>query len=830
MLKTDNRIKIIVFIGYVLLFIIAFLGLVKIYKEMVSLSKKDYETSEKRELNLVSNALLELYGSESVRKIAFFDVENPIVLPESYKEMDLQLHHYLDSLYETSTDVSLRLNIDTVFNLLAVKEQNYIKIFALMDTIRNIPKSKFAETTLLTQRDVSNLGMIVNDKFVEKQDTSFYVKEKRKFADRVRAVFVSKEDSTKVITSSSSVHRDSADYVPAQILTDTIVHFINDLNKVYTKKKVGFLLQLSSRQNQMVLYDQSITDQINTILKRIEYGHTEKINQLNAEKEDILKHSYNVVAVIAMISILILLVFLSISFFLININQRQKDKLEESNFYIRSLMKSKDRLLAMISHDVKAPLSSIIGHVEMMFRSGISEQDKGHLESMRNSSELILELSNQLIDFDRLEKGDQTLKFVPFVPFQLLKDIYNTFLPLAKRKKISLTLDNKLQPNAYFESDPFAIKQVLNNIVSNAVKFTHEGEVFISSLYNESSGKLEIIVKDSGVGIKDEDKEKIFQAYTRIGTTSEKLQIEGAGLGLQITEKLISALNGTVQVQSEFGVGTEFTLFIPLSKVEDKVETKKTAIKKITRKTTAKVLLVDDEATILSIYSRLLEQNGATVKICTNPQNVISLLRQNQFDIIFTDIQMPEKNGFQLIKEIRDEGGIYKKISVIALSARSDISEKEFLAAGFTSFLSKPVSFEKMEDIVFQSKSREKSEEKEKPIQSKELKSSSLQFENLIEFVKDDRNVSNEILYVFLKDSQEKLDDLKKSIENKDFDEIGAISHKLLPLMTMIGAVELLPVLERLEQGKKNEDDAHFLTKKLVEIIESAEVFIQNFQ
>lgn len=830
-IKLRGNIKLTVLIGYVILFVLLLVGLVQIYKELVGYSVYDEMHAERKELSLVSNALVELYSAESVRKAIFFEDINASELKENYINVDKGVRLYVDSLYHVTTDEYLLHTLDTVNYLLDKKAENLLSMIALVDTIQKLPKSKFIQTTVLSQKDILSLEDLVGEKMLNRQDTSYYIKEKKTFGDRLRAVFSSKQDSVKVVATSDVVKTDSVTYqMPErQLLTDTLVHFINDINKLSDQKKAAYLSKLSRRQNAMIYYDESLTGQINTILRRIEEEEKEILANLEQEKEVVLKRSARIVAGIAIASIFVLFIFLSITFLLVNRNQQYRKDLEENNQHIRSLLKSRDRLLLMISHDVKAPLSSIIGHIELMIREKMSVQDKAHLESMRSSSEQILELSNKLIDHHQLEKNEQSMKVVSFSPAQLMNDVYNTFMPMAKRKNIKLEASQDINAATYYDSDPFMIKQILNNLISNAIKFTSEGGVYINALVDAKTNMFQIKVKDTGLGIKEEDKEKVFEAFERVGTTEDKLNIEGAGLGLQITKKLVELLQGTLEMDSEYGVGTEFRVSIPLVKSEVKSNTLK-ATKQTLRKgkkTSPKVLMVDDETTILSVYSKILEQNGAEVTICTNPSRVIELLGKTNYDIIFTDIQMPQINGFELVKRIRALGGVYAEIPVIALSARSDMSEKEFKKVGFTTFLSKPVPFEMLENMVFQFPADIDTLEKKEESTAQKVSEG---FYSLIEFVKDDKETSLDILNTFSEDTQHKLDDLRRSVKAGDKESVQSVAHKMLPLATMMGMGEAARLMERVESGAYTDKELKRMISLIEEINNEAKIFIENFK
>lgn len=826
--RNRDRLRPIIFIGYFVLFILTIAGIYRIYKDLINYSEVDKKGVERKELSLMSNTLVELFNTERVREALYFNNFNAEELTQKYEESGIQLEFYIDSLYRTSEDEQLHAKLDSLSELFFKKKENLFAMIGLMDTIAKLPQSHFISTTVLSQKELADLSAIVTERMTVTEDTTYYIQERKTLGERIRSVFIDKGDSTKVVTSSSeTVSVDTLDMAPSKLLTDTLEHFINDINRESVRKKAAYMLQLSRRQNEMSYFDESLSAQISGILHRIEANEEEILEKGRAKKESLLKRSSKNASRIGLIALAVLLLFLLITYLLLKANQRYRLNLEENNQHIRGLLKSRDKLLLMISHDVKAPLSSIVGHIELLDRGDMPQQEKAHLESMRSSSEQILELSNKLIDHHRFEKEDPSMNIVSFEAYKLMQDLHKAFEPVAKKKNIELISNIDIEAGEYFESDPFMIRQIVDNLVFNAIKFTKEGTVRINSQYDQQSNMLNISIKDTGVGIKKEEQATIFLAFERAGSTDEKLEVEGSGLGLQIVHKLVDLLNGSIALNSIYGEGSEFRIEIPLTPTEKLDQSKKTVPKsREAKKLNAEVLMVDDETTILSIYSRMLELSGARVSVCSDASKVTEMLSKKEYDIIFTDIQMPGVNGFELVEKIRALGGRYSSIPVVALSGRSDLSESEFKTAGFSAFLAKPVPFKQIEEIVIRVSLGEKPE----AIVSSQSKTAEKPgFEKLIEYVKDDKELSLEILNTFLEENRVKLSQLQEAKKTKDFDTIQSVAHKLLPLMNMIGEKEMLPTLELLEKDSTDISKVDSIIKKLENVIEGAESYINAF-
>ncbi|VBB44315.1 conserved hypothetical protein [uncultured Paludibacter sp.] len=805
-----QNVKIIVLVGYILLFLLAVFGGYQIYQELLKFSNQNQPFAERKQLNLISNALVSMYEAESVRKIMLSENFDTHYLDSSYTSVNQKVHFYLDSLYRLSNDKSLHNSLDTVNNLLEEKENNLKNMIELLEAIKKLPYSKQILTTVLSKNDVNSLYNIFETNFSkQKTDSSFFVKKKKGFLSRLKDVFGPGEDSTKIVSKQTEELKDTTFKKPAQLLTDTIVQFINTINNKSNRKKAVYLNQLATRQNAMLYYDESLTNQIHQILYGLENKERKYVNNLLIDRDKAVNKSSRIMSLIAWASLFTVIIFLALTLGLINKSQIYRNKLEQSKKHAEDLMKSRERLLLMISHDIKSPLSSIIGHMELLSREKMPPAEKEHLINMKSSSEHILELVNKLMDYHKLEQGKSEITKMPFSPYQLMQDVYQSFIPVINNRLI-YTSQNTINKQKVFESDPFTIKQVVNNLISNAIKFTKSGSINISSLITENN-ILQVSVKDSGVGIKPEDKKKIFDEFERVGSTEDKTRIEGYGLGLAITYKLVKLLGGDINVESEYEKGSEFIVSIPLKpllmSVEELSKGKKEEHEKSSSgKMDAKILFIDDDLVMLNVFEKLLQREGAEVTICDDSKEALALLKDKKFDIILTDIQMPQINGFELVGKIREMNSEYhKNVPVIALSARSDVSEEKFKNAGFTGFLAKPVPFNVLLDKICESISCKnveiKSDEAHKGINS------------LIEFVEDDEETAKDILNVFISENKIKIKELSDSLKANNWQQIKATAHKLLPLMRIIGADEMVKILVALENGEISSEKVTSLIK-----------------
>ncbi|MCC8173327.1 MAG: response regulator, partial [Odoribacter sp.] len=399
--------------------------------------------------------------------------------------------------------------------------------------------------------------------------------------------------------------------------------------------------------------------------------------------------------------------------------------------------------------------------------------------------------------------------------------IYNSFLPQTHAKNLELICETDDKLNNNFQGDALRIRQIITNIISNAVKYTPQGNIKVKAKFLEEEGILKIEVKDSGVGMTYEEQKTIFKEFSRLPSTAH---IEGTGLGLTITQKLIDLLDGKMYIDSIKGEGSCFTISIPIERSkeiactvleeENKTESEETK--------TLKILLVDDDNIQLEMTSALLHKFGHMVETTTQPSTVTTKIENHDFDLVITDIQMPELSGFDLIKAIRNSS-IQKinSICVMAVSGREDIPEVDYLKAGFNGFLNKPFTPAQLNNSINRIvgiNSIAKQESIDNNI-SEISSEKPYTFNNIRSFTDGDEKVLQKIIETFLEETQQNLSLLEKYRKNKQYVLIQQISHRMLPMFRHIEAqkmVDLLSILEKTEIVEEKHPLIHKTTKETI--------------
>ena len=527
-----------------------------------------------------------------------------------------------------------------------------------------------------------------------------------------------------------------------------------------------------------------------------------------------------------------------------------RENLEAANEEIQRIMNQRERLLLTITHDIKAPAASISGFIDLMKDYVSNPQGIECLQNIKNSAAHLSHLVASLLDYHLLENGLMKVQPTSFSPAQLVAESVEGMKLRAEEKGLAISFECKIKgmgtsdssdssetsdspmKKKFFRADAFRIRQILDNLVSNAIKYTDRGNVTIQAQVSEILGKptLTLSVKDTGKGMTDEEKQKVFQAFTRLKSAQG---IEGTGLGLSITQELVSLLGGEIILHSILGKGSTFIVTIPIepapkeespemapSEIKhdpspDSAQDKEgqnsgshqvTDIKKKPEFANHKILILDDDKLQLQLLQEMLRRIiGDTWQVfaCNHVMDALTTLHNEQPALMLMDIEMPEMNGMDMIAHIN-----HTNMMVVAMTAHDTSILEQLLKAGFDDCLFKPFSIEKLSDILG-------IESQSKP-----------QLDSLLAFAGGDEEAAKEILDTVKQELAAHLENLKEAVEEESLstDRIGKAAHKLLPIATMMqmGCLEELKALSPEYIGEIEEAEIREKLKVVITTLSAA--------
>lgn len=858
--------KLKVAFGYILLTALLFASIGYIFQEMQSLTgTSDDEAILSRRRHVTNQIIGQLYQAEVIGQSLS---TGQLGQYRQYKTAMEQANIALDSLRNLLTDSVQMARLDTVSLLFMEKERNMRNLLRAIQQGGTDKIYKQHIDELIAEQD-SLLSLPHVKRKVITHTNSYVIRKKPKsFIKRLGEVFApGKGDSTQVNNVIQEEYTDTLTeaYSPA----DTVVTMLKDIQSRVTDTHQERMEMVNRRTQSLRLSGLKVSQKVNQLLSAIEEEEQALAQNKYMQEEHIRQKSIRTVAGIAIAAVVLAVLFLVLIWRDITRSNHYRRELEKAKRRAEDLLVAREKLMLTITHDIKAPVGSILGYTDLLERITTEERQRFYLDNMQSSANHLLSLVNSLLDYHRLDAHKMDINRVSFNPRQLFDTIYISFKPTATAKKLELNYECGEPLNRVYTGDPFRIRQILENLLSNALKFTKQGSITLRAALE--NGQLHFSVCDTGCGISTEEQKRIFQEFTRLHNAQGQ---EGFGLGLAITHKLVLLLGGEIRIDSEPGKGSCFHVYLPLDDAphiqdagntyqsastrdgkedengtvdshktlnENRVidesgiadlngqKTSPTSGETANTGETIRLILIDDDRIQMQLTTAMLERSGVEVTCCEQPEELFNKLKESPFDALLTDIQMPAMNGFDLLKAIRTlDIPQAQALPVIAITARSDMDEAYFRSYGFSGCLHKPFTIHELLTTISQVTSKAIS-----GADNTSVRQTPLNFSALTAFSEDDAEAATEIIRTFISETEKNRIRMEKALEEKDPAGITAMAHKLLPLFTMLGAERCIPSLKWLEEkrgtaGMTDEmaDKTNFVLKEIQEVIREAEQHI----
>ena len=442
-------------------------------------------------------------------------------------------------------------------------------------------------------------------------------------------------------------------------------------------------------------------------------------------------------------------------------------------------------IILTVSHDIRGPLGNIANCAELASGTSAKKKRDGYLDDISRSCAHALRLANRLLDVYKTFEPNEPLNEAPFRLASLLDGISDNFRRKANAKALMFEYGCE-GCGVTVKGDADKLEQVIDNILSNAVKFTNAGMVGFKAVYGGEN--LVVEISDTGIGMDEETLGRVFRPFER---AAQDVNSDGFGLGLAITDRLVKAFGGSIDAESELGKGSIFRLKLPLAETDDEV-----AAVEVPAATLAvlprRILIVDDDSILLKVIEDMLGRNGVECTVCRNAREAMEALDKEDYNLVLTDVQMPDTDGFGLLKLLRTaDMGCSRTVPVAVMTARGDGDSGVYLQAGFCGCLHKPFTMKQLTAFLSSCVSQENHRPK-------------FNFEGLLEHTGDRRHM----LEVLLRQSETDMADLEKALAVPDREALRAVTHRMLSAWSFLGAESLIEDFRKVLVAASVDDEA----------------------
>ena len=586
--------------------------------------------------------------------------------------------------------------------------------------------------------------------------------EKKSFWQRVGQVFDSSEEQGDSLV---HVSIERSDTLRIQHQGQDSVNILANLRVLSDKAKTEYwnkIKQYEKKTQELVKADNELSEQISSLLIRLNQEILDSTIKEIEKSEEIIQENTRYSILIGAVTLGLIIIFIILIISDVNKGYRARRAAEEAKRKTEEIMESRHKLLLSVTHDIKTPLSSIMGNVELMDKS----KNEKEFSSIQQSADHILNLLTNLLEFSSLEQGKLKVSNEAFNLRQLCDETAEMFEPIARHKNLQFIYEPSIEEDCTILSDRLKIKQILSNLISNGVKYTLEGSV----TFKARMGRNLIVfdITDTGVGIPSDKLEEVFKPFVRIETYNQFA--EGSGYGMSVVKGLVDLLGGQIQIESEVDKGSHFEVRIPVGVVESSPEAKEELVD---NKKSLNILIIDDDNTLLSVIDTMLHRLGHQAIPCRSKSDVEGAVAQiADYDYILTDREMGALTGNDIL-HIFKEADANKP--VILMTGRIEYTNEKAKKEGFDGFLQKPFNLKQLESLFGSVATSENEEDTAFP-----------DFPAFSEMMGNDKEAMTDILTVFVQSTANDLVSMNTLIEQSDFVEMQALCHKMLPMFIQL--------------------------------------------
>lgn len=782
--KLRNKLPFKIIISYIAISFLAAAVAYILFIEYKDLTKPSDQTNQRRfiEAGTLINHVYEVDSYSRIALLTFSKADYDL-----YKAKADSLFGQIDQLKLHTQNEQQQIQLDSIKTLIkgknnTIEQLRFLKTTYSQDTSLDDILEEFKKLE-------NSMGKITLENFV---------KDPSRLTEKERASYIAYVNFLNATT-------DPNEKVSTDIVQNTLAatrYIVAETKKINSRTR----RQLKQKENELISTELNLSSQLRKLITAFDAEATNLRLENEQKKEDSYHRTLLTLNIAGIVGLLLIIFFIYLTISDFFKAERFRKNLQIAKQYSDSLVKSREQLLSTVSHDLKTPLQSLLGFSQLLNNSKLNKQQAHYVMQLQTSANYANKLVEDLLDYSRLDAGSVTLTEARFCLSDLVTNIAESNYAIYANKDIELKV--VIEPglvDVWFMSDPIRLQQVLNNLISNAFKFTERGEVKIQITPLKEEGEIhwiQISIIDTGIGIPADKIESIYDEFTQAGTTAHS-QFSGSGLGLTITKKLINLLGGDIKLESKQGKGTSFHCNLPL-KISPQ-QRHGNILPTHSLKIPKNALLFDDDPTMLALLKELLSSVNIEVESFTNYKDTKGLTLT--YDFVLTDIQMPEVNGFEILECLKDKKELaYKKQPIIAMTGKTDLATKYYTDLGFATVLTKPFTLDVLIETLqhYFPQWKVKAGSTLRPIGTYKNQSKLYSLRQLESFL-DSKEAIDEILEVFKTETDKNMELLEVAIGDLDYNAIQHIAHKMKTMAKQIEVKNVLPILYDLDSPVANE-------------------------
>lgn len=827
------RIKVILaaFFSLVFLFVVSWIAYHS-FQDMLSSVEK--LSSPRTETGMINNMIADIteiqaYSTRGIQN-------NDPVAYENFLEKTAHVHLLIDSLKKEKDIKKYEEKLDTleiVFEQYIIALNDYFiflssttdasdkNMFGLIKSSESnlkhnsaafLPKAEIQSVTETVERPV--LEPVVLDGKPKKNNRTRKNKKATETDDNagLSADSISRETTTKIITKVDSSYLFKVDTLLSQMKMS--------LNNAQTQR-TGFQKKISERETEILTRELALMERIRTLLSDIEKEEIEMAQaSMNFSKSN-AQDSYKKLTILAVIAIGVMLFLVVTLFSDISKSLFYREKLQEAKQEAERLAKVKEEFLANMSHEIRTPLNSIIGFTEQLQDITVVPNSKAKIHAILRSSNHLLSLVNDILDFSKLEAGSLRLEQIGFCYTDVIEEVIEMVESEARRKNLQIVFEPNEASETVLTGDPVRVKQILLNLMSNAVKFTEKGSITIGTEKRTTKNTLWIRCKvmDSGKGIQSSELSKIFKKFEQEDNSITR-NYGGTGLGLSISKKLTELQKGKIWAESEVGLGSTFVFEIPFASAEQNdYKLSSTSMEYVPGLLAGKkILVIDDDPMVPEILLPLFEEEKIVSSFCQLPEQACNMIAKEKFDIVFVDLHMPGINGMDMLHKIRNEKNSLNEASITILCTANVIKDVTISTHERIPdyVLYKPYRKKDILNILYKSVNGDKTNLPKTIIEKNTQMTEEFTLKNFKEFAGNDITLLDNFITLFISESEAELKKLDTYLYEKNYKQIGEIAHMFKNTYGQLEARQELNIINKLEGLVKENNHSDEELKHLI--------------